>query len=54
MKKISNKNLGGNRGKKTLSKGWRNGSAVESTDCSSREVLSSIPSNHGGSQPSVM
>ena len=34
--------------------GWRDGSAVKSTDCSSKgsEVKSQQP--HGGSQPSVM
>jgi len=26
--------------------GWKNGSVVKSTDCSSLEILSSIPSNH--------
>jgi hypothetical protein len=28
-----------------MSMGWRDGSVVKSTDCSSR-ILSSIPSNH--------
>jgi len=41
------------RGRKEK-KGWRDGSVVELTDCSSRgpEFISQQP--HGGSQPSVM
>jgi hypothetical protein len=40
--------------KKQNKTGWRDGSAVKSTDCSSRgpEFISQQP--HGGSQPSVM
>jgi hypothetical protein len=31
---------------KNKTRGWRDGSAVKSTDCSLPEVLSSIPNNH--------
>jgi hypothetical protein len=34
--------------------GWRGGSALESTDCSSRGPEFSSQQPHGGSQPSVM
>jgi hypothetical protein len=34
--------------------GWRDGSAVKSTDCSSRGSEFSSQQPHGGSQPSVM
>jgi hypothetical protein len=41
-------------GHKSFPEGWRGGSVVKSTNCSSRgpEFNSSMP--HGGSQPSVM
>jgi len=35
-------------------KGWRDGSAVKSTDCSSRGPEFNSQQPHGGSQPSVM
>jgi hypothetical protein len=35
-------------------KGWRDGSAVRSTDCSSRGPEFKSQQPHGGSQPSVM
>ena len=34
--------------------GWRDGSAVKSTDCSSRSPEFNSQQPHGGSQPSVM
>jgi hypothetical protein len=34
--------------------GWRDGSAVKSTDCSSRGPEFNFQQPHGGSQPSVM
>jgi len=34
--------------------GWRDGSAVKSTDCSSRGPEFKSQQPHGGSQPSVM
>jgi hypothetical protein len=34
--------------------GWRDGSAVKSTDCSSRGLEFNSQQLHGGSQPSVM
>jgi hypothetical protein len=34
--------------------GWRDGSAVKSTDCSSRGPEFNSQQPHGGSQPSVM
>jgi hypothetical protein len=33
---------------------WREGSAVRSTDCSSRGLEFNSQQQHGGSQPSVM
>jgi hypothetical protein len=33
---------------------WRDGSAVKSTDCSSRSLEFNSQQPHGGSQPSVM
>ena len=33
---------------------WRDGSAVKSTDCSSRGPEFNSQQSHGGSQPSVM
>jgi hypothetical protein len=36
------------------SKGWRDGSAVKSTDCSSRGPEFNSQHPHGGSQPSIM
>jgi hypothetical protein len=35
-------------------KGWRNGSAVKSTDCCSRGPEFKSQQPHGGSQPSLM
>jgi hypothetical protein len=35
-------------------RGWRDGSAVKSTDCSSRGPEFNSQQPHGGSQPSVM
>jgi hypothetical protein len=35
-------------------KGWRDGSAVKSTDCTSRGPEFNSQQLHGGSQPSVM
>jgi hypothetical protein len=40
------------KNKKTL--GWRDGSAVKSTDYSSRDPQFNSQQPHGGSQPSVM
>ena len=37
-----------------MSWGWRDGSAVKSTDCSSRGPEFNSQQLHGGSQPSVM
>jgi hypothetical protein len=37
-----------------LSGGWRDGSAVKSTDCSSRDSEFDSQQPHGGSQPSEM
>jgi hypothetical protein len=34
--------------------GWRDGSGVKSTDCSSRDPELNSQQPHGGSQPSVM
>jgi hypothetical protein len=34
--------------------GWRDGSVVKSTDCSSRDPKFNSQQPHGGSQPSVM
>jgi hypothetical protein len=34
--------------------GWRDGSGVKSTDCSSRGPEFNSQQTHGGSQPSVM
>jgi hypothetical protein len=34
--------------------GWRDGSVVKSTDCSSRGAEFNSQQPHGGSQPSVM
>jgi len=39
---------------KTSPGGWRDGSAVKSTDCSSRGPEFDSQQPHGGSQPSVM
>jgi len=38
----------------SLSLGWRDGSAVRSTDCSSRGPEFNSQQPHGGSHPSVM
>jgi hypothetical protein len=35
-------------------RGWRDGSVVKSTDCSSRGPEFKSQQSHGGSQPSVM
>jgi hypothetical protein len=35
-------------------RGWRDGSEVKSTDCSSRGLEFNSQQPHGGSQPSVM
>jgi hypothetical protein len=40
--------------KKVIFKGWRDGSAVKSTNCSSRGPEFNSQQPHGGSQPSVM
>jgi hypothetical protein len=40
--------------KKIINEGWRDGSAVKSTDCSSRGPKFNSQQPHGGSQPSVM
>jgi hypothetical protein len=40
--------------KKTSGEGWRDGSAVKSTDCSSRGPEFNSQQPHGGSQTSVM
>jgi hypothetical protein len=40
--------------KKKKKRGWRDGSAVKSTDCSSRGPEFKSQQPHGGSQPSVM
>jgi hypothetical protein len=39
---------------RNISKGWRDGSTVKSTDCSSRGPEFNSQQPHGGSQPSVM
>jgi hypothetical protein len=39
---------------KTVKWGWRGGSAVKTTDCSSRGPEFNSQQAHGGSQPSVM
>jgi hypothetical protein len=39
---------------KVESRGWKNGSAVKSTDCSSRGPEFNSQQPHDGSQPSVM
>jgi hypothetical protein len=39
---------------KLINGGWRDGSAVKSTDCSSRGPEFNSQQSHGGSQPSVM
>jgi hypothetical protein len=38
---------------KRIKQGWRDGSAVKSTDCSSRGPEFNSQQPHGGSQPSV-
>jgi hypothetical protein len=42
-----------NENKKLLGEGWRNGSAVKSTDCSSKGPEFKSQQPHDGSQPSV-
>jgi hypothetical protein len=37
-----------------MRKGWRDGSVVKSTDCSSRDPEFDAQQPHGGSQPPVM
>jgi hypothetical protein len=39
---------------KAMYKGWRDGSVVETADCSSRGPEFNSQQQHGGSQPSVM
>jgi hypothetical protein len=39
---------------KFLIEGWRDGSMVKSTDCSSRDPEFNYQKPHGGSQPSVI
>jgi hypothetical protein len=39
---------------KACKRGWRGGSAVKSSDCSSRGPEFNSQQPHGGSQPSVM
>ena len=39
---------------KCSNRGWRHGSAIKSTDCSSRGPEFNSQKPHGGSQPSVM
>ena len=39
---------------KMLLQGWRDGSAVKSTDCSSRAPELNSQQPHGGPQPSIM
>jgi hypothetical protein len=51
MKKIPNKKLEKEKNLKEL--GWRDGSAVKSTDCSFRGPEHNSQQPHGGSQPSV-
>jgi hypothetical protein len=58
MNSSSQKNKKGRR-KRSLSislgcGGWRDGSVVKSTDCSSRSPEFNSQQPHGGSQPSVM
>jgi hypothetical protein len=40
--------------KKKTNRGWRDGSAVKSTDCSSRGPEFNSQQPHGGSQSSIM
>ena len=40
--------------KNKVLRGWRDGSAVKNTDCSSRDPEFNSQQPHGGSQPSVM
>jgi hypothetical protein len=40
--------------KKSVGGGWRDGSAVKSTDCSSKGPEFKSQQPHGGSQPSVI
>jgi hypothetical protein len=40
--------------KKKRRKGWRDGLALKSTDCSSRSPEFNSQQPHGGSQPSIM
>jgi hypothetical protein len=40
--------------KECIIRGWRDGSEVTSTDCSSRNPDVNSQQPHGGSQPSVM
>ena len=46
--------LGPSSGIKSFDLGWRDGSAVKSTDCSSKGPEFKSQQPHGGSQPSVM
>jgi hypothetical protein len=40
--------------KRKYREGWRDGSVVKSTDCSSRDPEFNFQQPHGGSQPSAM
>jgi hypothetical protein len=48
LKKIKDKN------KKQKTRGWRDGSVVKSTDCSSEGPEFKSQQPHSGSQPSIM
>jgi hypothetical protein len=52
--KLSTHSVTGKGSIKKCIKGWRDGSAVESTDCSSRGSEFNSQQPHGGSQSSVM
>jgi hypothetical protein len=49
-----NQNQNKTKQKNIKIRGWRDGSAVKSTDCSSRGSEFKSQQPHGGSQPSVM
>jgi hypothetical protein len=46
--------VGSREGLKMLMEAWKDGSAVKSTDCSSKGSKFNSQQLHGGSQPSVM
>jgi hypothetical protein len=50
--KLSTQNLSSN--KKCRHRGWRDGSAVKNTDCSSKSPEFKSQQPHGGSQPPIM